>query len=382
MVYARIVGVAMLLCTGVHVHAQQVRANTQMRILPGTIVSTAEDIEIANNAVLINEGTIVFSENFYNSGERFVGGDLIAEGNSQQTIGGSDSIAFNNLSINNRSGVLLVSTASLSGNLTLKRGVLSMGDDDMLHFLQTAASPIEHRDGYIHGTAVMNSRPVGSGELRFLGVRITDGEDLGDVKLIRNTGDDAILAIGDGLSLAGNWEIETTEKNVSGRDVTFSWIDVFDNGLDIENVSLYGNVDFDTTRFVKLDNRLFGRYPLTYYPTTGLRTYTRYQLDHVDRTYTIADLLAQSGTVEPTSITAFPNPATDHINLLLENYEIFTTHVVVRVADATGKVFFKNAYPVNGNVIRVDGLEALPQGLYRIFISRGSRMQMVSFSKF
>lgn len=381
MVYRRIVSALLLSSLAFYAHGQTIQSNTNFAVQNGTTVTTTQDIDIASGAALINSGNIEFKGNLNNSGERLIAGNLLANGSREQTIGGADSISFANLAVDNRAGVQLVSDVTMLSTLTLTRGVVTVGNDDVLYFGQDAASPVEQRDAYIHGKAVMNERPVGTEALSFLGVFISSGTDLGNVSLIRNTGSSAVQTIGTGSSIAGNWEIKTSEKNAEGHDVTFSWIDVYDNGLSPENMSLFGTLDFDEGRYVRLDNRVFGRSPMAYFATTGKRLYMRTQLDHIDREYTIANFLAQANTIEPNTITAFPNPATDHINLLLENYEPFKSHVLIRIGDATGRIFFKNTYPVNGNVIRIDDLAMLPQGVYRIFLNYGSTMEMVNFTK-
>lgn len=382
MMHRRIITSMLCICFAGTIQAQEVSDGTVLQVMSGTHLETTRDVLINSGGELRNEGMVTFKSNLYNSGPRLIGGDVVAAGSSEQTIGGSDSIAFNHLMLNNKAGVVLASKTAITNMLTLEQGVLRTSDEDPVAFTATANTPTEHAFSYIYGTTLMDPRPVGTGSLDFIGVAINEGTDLGNVSITRHTGDNAIMTIGDGSSIASHWDINSTSENTEGHNVSFTWVDAFDNNLDIEDLSLYGNIYFDEDRYIKLDNVFPDKMALTVSLTKGTRTYRRAGLDYLNREYTLADRLAQAGTIELTKITAFPNPVSDRINLLLENYELFHPFVKISIADATGKIMYTSVYPINGNIITLDNLGGLPTGVYRLFLQRGQKVQAVNFNKF
>src|SRR5690606_37754625 len=102
-------------------------------------------------------------------------------------------------------------------------------------------------------------------------------------------------------------------------------------------------------------------------------------IDYVNRTFTLANGQAQVNTLPKIKITTFPNPATDHINVLLENFEPWAGLTRIRVTDAYGKVISEDTYNINGNMITVRNLGHLAPAMYRLFIMRGKKVNVVNF---
>lgn len=374
--------VLVCLCVTYISNAQIIQPGTKVDILPGTKLLTNRTINIGDNATLNNNGDIYFAGDLYNNGNKNLTGNFIAKGEKNQVIGGADSFSIANLALANSKGASLNSKVAIINNLNLQSGVLYTSDDNPILFTATAQSPQESiEQGYIYGTAVMEPRNVGTGELSFLGTYISAGSDLGSVSIVRKTGENAIKTIGASNSIASNWEINTTVKEAEGHNVSFSWISVFDNEQDVDKLILFGNVKFDTSRYISLDRSLGIDKPLTTNFVTKQHTYSRVGLDYIDRKYTLANILAQVNTIEKVKITTFPNPANDHINLLLENFEGWATGVRIRLTDAYGKVISEKVYPLNGNLITIDNLGSLAQGVYRLLISRGQKTELVNFFK-
>jgi len=111
------------------------------------------------------------------------------------------------------------------------------------------------------------------------------------------------------------------------------------------------------------------------------RFYMRKGLDYMNRTLTLAVKHAQSKTLPEVKITTFPNPATDHINILVENLEDWANAGVFRITDAYGKLMTSKVYILNGNMITINDIGSFPSGVYRLVFSRGQLVKVVNFIK-
>ncbi len=380
MIYRILTGVLCFCAVGT-LQAQVLQSGTLVDVKSGTSIVTSEGIDINTGAELRNEGSITFAKDLNNNGVAFIGGDMIAAGRVQQTIGGLDSLSFNNLTVNNKAGVTLGSKSSITNRLTMEEGIFTTSELTPVILKPTAENFAEHRSSYISGTSIMEPRNIGTNALDYMGVAISAGDDLGNVTVVRRTGNNAVMQIGNSETIEANWDIETSTENPAGHDLALSWVDPLNNNLDIPRMSLYGNVYFDEARYVKLDAKVLTIEPISQKLTTGLVTYSRTNLDYINRRYTVSDFIAQQDEMPIARITTWPNPVTDRIHVLLENYEVFATAVKIAITDETGKIYHTEVHPLNGNIIILDNLGWLPNGLYRLIISRGLRYQVSNFVK-
>lgn len=373
-----------LLCvtTYKYTYSQDIQPGTTLTIQQGTTFSTAGDLAIGTNANLVNEGTIRLVGDLVNNGNRDLNGTFVLNGKSDQYLSGTDSFSFHNLELSTAHAVTLESRVAITGRLTFSRGVLHCSDEHPVVFTHAAQNPVESLDGYINGTAIMQERSVGTNTIDFLGARINAGSDLGDVSIIRTTGDSAITPIGNDSSIASKWLIASSVKTAGNRDVSFSWLPVFDNKKDLESLELFATHIHNKERYVRLTNHDRYKSPVSVTLTTEMRICTREELDYLNRTFTLSTGGALTSVDEQNKITTFPNPATDHINLLLENYEDWATNVRVVLTDAYGKVISEKVYPLNGNIITITDIAKLNAGVYRLNVSRGQRVQVVNFVKY
>ncbi|MFZ4589755.1 MAG: T9SS type A sorting domain-containing protein [Ignavibacteria bacterium] len=142
-----------------------------------------------------------------------------------------NSFTFYNLTINNSSGgVRLNDDCNLNGHLALTNGILDTYTNALYFEAPSSHSP-ETSTSYILGTALMQSRTVGTGTLDFLNCNIQGSADIGDVLMIRLTGPLGIVTAGSNSSIAANWEVITTTTMNGTRNVTYRWPTALDNGL-------------------------------------------------------------------------------------------------------------------------------------------------------
>jgi hypothetical protein len=101
---------------------------------PAASAFAASNVYIGSGATLTqaNGSTFNVSGNFTNNGTFTPGtGTVNMNGSTAQSIGGSAATTFNNLTINNASGVALENSANVDGSLTLTNGRLSLGSNNL-----------------------------------------------------------------------------------------------------------------------------------------------------------------------------------------------------------------------------------------------------------
>lgn len=359
-----------------------VKSGSGLTILTGTTVTSLQDVSIEPTATLTNNGTLAFHQNLTNFGTTPLTGTIIAEGNRAQSIGGADSFAISTLQLNNDAGLQLESKIGINDALLLDKGVLHTSAAHPVYFTGKAANPNETGNSYIEGTAILNTRNIQEAYFSFLGCDVitTKGDAIGTFGVNRTTGADAITQIGDETSIAAKWDIDNNKPtNDASYDLTFSWLPVFDNGKDVQNLGLYGTTYWDNTKFASLDDRSKNSFSIN--GMSDRRFYMRKGLDYMNRTLTLAGKHAQSKTLPEVKITTFPNPATDHINILVENLEDWANAGVFRITDAYGKLMTSKVYILNGNMITINDIGSLPSGVYRLVFSRGQLVKVVNFIK-
>jgi len=277
----------LLLCTTAYycTYSQNIQPGTTLTVQQGTTFSTAGDLTVGANANLVNEGIIRQAGDLVNNGNRDLSGTFVLNGKSDQYLSGTDSFSLHNLELSTAHAVTLNSRVAITGRLTLTRGILRSSDEYPVVFTHTALNPVESLDGYINGTAIMLERAIGTGPVDFLGARINAGSDLGNVSITRTTGDDAITPIGNDSSIASKWLISSSVETSGNRDVSFSWLPVFDNKKDPESLGLFATHIHNKERYIHLPSR--GRYTpsVSVTLTTEMRTCTREELDYLSRTH-------------------------------------------------------------------------------------------------
>ena len=175
--------------------------------------------------------------NFINNGANLVFNNQTVSfiGNSQQSISGTGAVTFENLSMNNSAGILLLKNININGTLNLLSGILRTGSNS-INFGVDAINPSESNTAYIVGNTITSPRNIGTGAFSFLGVYINPGPDnLTSVSTTRVTGSPVIYPPNEGISC--KWDIISTPQPVNGRNVEYTWWSVFDNGKNFSSTN-------------------------------------------------------------------------------------------------------------------------------------------------
>lgn len=172
--------------------------------------STTGNLTISGNVLISDnfdagDGLHTLSGNWTTNGAFTAGsGTITFSGTSAQTISGSEPSDFNNLILNNSSGLNLSSAGSITGTLTLSSGTFAAGTN--LTIGENAE--IIRNSGAITGT-IQGANPY---SLTYLGAGKTTGAEvtgsgLNDVAVTLNSGQ--VLTAGSNFTVGGNLNIPT-----------------------------------------------------------------------------------------------------------------------------------------------------------------------------
>ena len=109
-----------------------VTAGTTLKVLAGTSIVAADNLDVKSTAVLDNSGTIILKKNLTNenSAPNTLGSGLIElSGSVSQTLNGQNIIQ--NLKTNNATGIILGGNTIVNGTLTLTNGTITLGNNNL-----------------------------------------------------------------------------------------------------------------------------------------------------------------------------------------------------------------------------------------------------------
>ncbi|NQT76659.1 MAG: hypothetical protein HQ565_03020 [Bacteroidetes bacterium] len=110
-----------------------IKNGATLTVSSGTEVVVSADIDIESGATLENNGTFTVKGDLNNDGTADLGsGDFIFNGSAVQDIGGTVTNEFEDLEIDNSSGVTLSYGALLDGTLTLTDGLFTIGTNNFI----------------------------------------------------------------------------------------------------------------------------------------------------------------------------------------------------------------------------------------------------------
>lgn len=141
------------------------------------------------------------------------------------------------------SGDLTLSTdITISKGLGLTNGNIVTGGNNKVVLDTTVTNIVETPAARIIGKVEVKPRNVGTGSMQLLGLEIQSGADnLGKVGFTRKSGDEGVISVSGNSGVAMTWEISVDNQPTSGRDVKFTWLSDFDNGVDPSSVIVYRN---------------------------------------------------------------------------------------------------------------------------------------------
>lgn len=118
-----------------------IKNGSSMKVSTGTSVVVSSDVTIETGATLDNDGTVSLKGGFTNNGTASLGsGTFVFNGTAAQSIAGTSASAFEDLTINNSSGVSLAASARVEGTLTLTDGLFGIGTNNLV--FGTAATAV------------------------------------------------------------------------------------------------------------------------------------------------------------------------------------------------------------------------------------------------
>lgn len=233
-------------------------------------VDLTQDITITNDLTLQNgflrsgTQTITVQGDITNTGSSnaFNGqtGTVELTSASTQSIGGTASITFNNLTVNNSSssGITLDTDISVSSSFLITDGDIVTGTGQTVTLGSSASISGETSDHYVIGN-LSTTRTVGSGSSNFggIGFDIAAGPDnLGDVTVKRVSGSDGIITVDSKPGIARRWVVSVTGANpfATPRQITYEWVAADDNFKDLSNMRVYKRPSEGSGEFSGVDD--------------------------------------------------------------------------------------------------------------------------------
>lgn len=202
-----------------------------LRVQAGTFTSssTYNNVQIDLGATLAGTAatTINVSGNWTNNGTFTANTNTVNfNGAAPQTVGGTSANTFNNLTMNNASGISLTSGATVNGALTLTNGEISTGANTLT--IGTAGT-VNRTSGHVVGTLQKSfsgpgpafTMPVGTaGAYSPLNVTVTSGA--GQLTARPNVGVPAVLVVNSARTLQRYW---TLSGSGITSNITFNYLD-------------------------------------------------------------------------------------------------------------------------------------------------------------
>ncbi len=199
---------------------------------PSTTYTINGALALQSNNFLIGANTLGLNDTLTISG----GATLTGGSTSSISAGGSGAnltlpaLTLYSLTVNRGNGVTLSGNLNIVNNVTFTNGVLTTGTNKVI-YATTANTPVESNSSYTNGISTMTARNPGTGSLYFLNCYIAAGADnLGNVTITRYTGTQGIIVVGASSGIKSMWDVSPANQPVSGRNVTYEWLPVFDNG--------------------------------------------------------------------------------------------------------------------------------------------------------
>lgn len=157
---------------------------------------------------------------------------------------------YKDITISNGSVVNISGNVTITGTLTFAGNSILASGINQIILPNTASDPNEAPStGRIIGQVVVEPRLVGTGSFNYLGVGLNAGTDnIGSLAITRFTGPSGIVNNGPFTGIASSWDISSTNPPASGRNLTLSWLSVFDNGK-IAPFIVWKNEGFDWNPF-------------------------------------------------------------------------------------------------------------------------------------
>ena len=222
-------------------------SNQRTRSLPAANITVGNDLEIKGNAQLdANNRTIRVRGDWINNSahpqpfEPGTGSNVIFDGSTNQSIGGSTETIFRNLRIaNNQTGNTLNSDITVEGTLTMQSGRMNLNGQTIT--IEPTATISETQSHYITGPtgSIVTTRNLSSspGNVGGLGFNITfSAQAPGNTTITRSHAQ----ATGNGItSILRVFDVNATTNTGLNASVEFSYLDSELSGQTEADIILY-----------------------------------------------------------------------------------------------------------------------------------------------
>jgi hypothetical protein len=313
----------------------------------GAIV-TLQNINLVNNGTITDNGTFIFN------------------GSSLQSISGSGTTTFNNLTISNSAGVELGKNISINNQLLFTAGLFNIKNHTVLMGPAATVSGESETNritgiagGYIEITVpVAASATVNPGNL---GLTITPSADMGNVT-VRRGHDAQTITPASRPSIERYFDIIPTNNSALNATVTFNYFDAELNSRNEPLLSFWNSPDNTTWTAANFSNR---NTATNFVQLTAVNTFPK--------RWTLTDQQFATGIFEITGnsnvLKLWPNPATKYVPVYLQVSANKKAKAVVMIVDASGRTVSMQAISLlNGvNTIQINQTP-LAKGNYTLLL--------------
>lgn len=277
---------------------------------------TLQNINLVNNGTITDNGTFIFN------------------GGSLQSISGSGTTTFNNLTIANSAGVELGQNININNQLLFSSGLFNIKNYTVL--LGPAATLSGESEtnriigiagGYIEITVpVAASATVNPGNL---GLTLTPSADMGNVT-IRRGHDAQTITPASRPSVERYFDILPTNNSALNATLTFNYFDAELNSRNESLLSFWTSPDNTTWTAANFSNK---NTATNFVQLSGVNTFPK--------RWTLTDQQFATGIFEITGnsdvLKLWPNPATKYVPVYLQVSANKKANAVVLIVDASGR---------------------------------------------
>lgn len=198
-------------------------------------------ITIRETIELKNGGQLVVNGNWENYGDFIANGHRVTfSGTGVDTIINSNGEIFDELEIDKTAGDVILGYGIqinellhfVSGNLITDTCLVTLAD---------SANILGEASGHYLIGQLVTTQQVGAlaSDLGGIGVMLGEGNDIGDVNVLRVSGPAGVVTSGDSMGINRFWLIASTLSPETERTLTLSWVSDDDNGKDPSLVRIW-----------------------------------------------------------------------------------------------------------------------------------------------
>lgn len=324
-------------------------------------IQTGADIFLQNGAVLTLQGSL------QNNGTISGSGTFLFKGSSSQSITGTGTTNFYNLTVDNAAGVTLSRNIGVGNSLTLTAGSLDLKSFNiLLSPSATVSGETETKritstgtGGYIEITVPIGAAAnVNPGNL---GATINPVVSMGSVKVRRGHDPSTITPAGR-PSINRYFEIEPATNAGLNATFTFNYFDAELNGRNESLLSFWTSPNATTWTAFNFSNR---NTTTNFVQLTGIGSFPkRWTVTDQQFPTGIFDLIAPN-----TTLKLWPNPVSNHQAFYVQLSSKKRIGGTLSIIDASGKIVYLKTVQLERGINTVEfNNQQLANGIYTILV--------------